>query len=305
MSKIIGKVAGILLVILVLVLFYGVLIEPYSVDWNEETALIPGLPAAWEGKKVAVISDFQVGMWMANTSTIRRIVLQLAEERPSAVFILGDFVYHPVKNLTSQVEKVSGLLRPLTDSVIPVYAVLGNHDYAMNSKTDTVQEQVAEQVKIALENQGIRVLVNEAVPLVLQEQNSQATAPGAIDFYLVGLGSHYPDLDRAEVALSQLPAGTHQIVIMHHPESFTQLLPDTAPLALAGHTHGGQIRIPFLPSWSWISLFEKDEVPVDGWIEDFGAPGNRLYVNRGIGFSLVPVRIACPPEVTYFTLSSK
>ncbi len=72
---------------------------------------------------------------------------------------------------------------------------------------------------------------------------------------------------------------------------------------MAGHTHGGQIRIPGLPNWSYLSLFESDPVHMDGWIEDdFGKPGNHLYVNRGIGFSDYPIRINCPPEVTRFKL---
>ncbi len=76
-----------------------------------------------------------------------------------------------------------------------------------------------------------------------------------------------------------------------------------APLAIAAHTHGGQVRIPGLPAWTWINFFREEEVHADGWIDSFGAPGNHLYVNRGIGFSYVPIRINCPPEVTMFTLS--
>ncbi len=71
---------------------------------------------------------------------------------------------------------------------------------------------------------------------------------------------------------------------------------------MAGHTHGGQVRIPFLPEWSWLTYAVEDEVHADGWIDGYGAPGNRLYVNRGIGFGTAPIRVNCPPEVTVFTL---
>ena len=90
--------------------------------------------------------------------------------------------------------------------------------------------------------------------------------------------------------------------MMHNPNSIEALPPSSMPLAVTGHTHGAQIRIPFTPSESWLKIVKPDEVGVDGWIEGLGQQGNRVYVNRGIGFSAVPVRINCPPEVTLITL---
>lgn len=91
--------------------------------------------------------------------------------------------------------------------------------------------------------------------------------------------------------------------MMHNPASFTAIPTVGAPLAIAGHTHGGQIRLPFpTPEWSTLSLISEGQVHTDGWIEKYGNPGNRLYVNRGIGFSIVPFRINYRPEITYFTL---
>ncbi len=75
-----------------------------------------------------------------------------------------------------------------------------------------------------------------------------------------------------------------------------------APLALAGHTHGGQLRLPFMSQWSWMALVSDEKIYADGWINGFGKSGNRLYVNRGIGFSLIPARVNCLPELTFFTL---
>jgi hypothetical protein len=90
---------------------------------------------------------------------------------------------------------------------------------------------------------------------------------------------------------------------MHNPISYRSLPQDAAPLAMAGHTHAGQIRLKGLPSQSWLDIARPREVIAEGWAEDsIGAPGNRLYVNRGIGFSVMPVRIWCMPELTLFTL---
>ena len=100
-----------------------------------------------------------------------------------------------------------------------------------------------------------------------------------------------------------IPAAAPRMVMMHNPETFAKLPANTAPVAVAGHTHGGQFRIPFAPDWSYKSLTAKDRAKVDGWIDDFGAHGNHLYVNRGIGFSTLPLRINTPPEITVFTLT--
>lgn len=92
---------------------------------------------------------------------------------------------------------------------------------------------------------------------------------------------------------------------MHDPASFPALPAGEAPLAVAGHTHGAQIRVPGRPAWTAARLpplRQRWPQYADGWVEGYGEPGNRLYVNRGVGFSYVPVRLGCRPELTFFTL---
>jgi predicted MPP superfamily phosphohydrolase len=64
-----------------------------------------------------------------------------------------------------------------------------------------------------------------------------------------------------------------------------------------------QIGVPYVSDWLWRHKFSDEGSGVEGWIEGYGEQGNRLYVNRGIGFSIVPVRINAPPELTVFTLT--
>jgi len=92
--------------------------------------------------------------------------------------------------------------------------------------------------------------------------------------------------------------------MMHNPTAFPRLGPGTAPLAVAGHAHCGQIALPGLPSWSYLTLTEQERVVVDGFATaDYGSEGNRLFVICGIGFSLAPVRIGAPPQVEYIELT--
>lgn len=221
-----------------LLLIWG-LIEPYLIDTEEEVAEIPNLPTAWEGQRIALISDWQVGMWLDNTPTIRRIVEQLVKERPALVLISGDFIYRPGQNPSQEINKVIELVRPLLESGIPTYAVLGNHDYglAMGSKN----QQLASQLHESLQAVGVKVLKNEAVSLVLPVNRDHPMAKTEENLYLVGIGPHLPNEDKPAVALSQVPEGAPRLVMMHNPRSFAALPPRTAPLAMAGHTHGGQI----------------------------------------------------------------
>ncbi|PMB50479.1 metallophosphoesterase [Fischerella thermalis CCMEE 5201] len=285
-----------LLGLIAALIIYG-LIEPYIIDIEPQVAVIPNLPAAWQGQRIAVIGDWQVGMWLANTPTIRRIVAQLVEERPSAVLIVGDFIYDAGEDPSAEINQAVELVRPLPTAGIPTYAVLGNHDYGLKSKHGS--PDVAQTTKLAasLETVGVQILQNEAVPLA---SSSKLDEQGIL--YLLGIGSDWANKDKPQVALAQLPDTAPRFVMMHHPDSFAEFPANTAPVAVAGHTHGGQIRLPFTPEWSWLTFTKEDEVHADGWIDGYGQLGNHLYVNRGIGFSIVPIRINCRPEITFFTL---
>lgn len=272
-------------------------IEPRLLNTENETAKIPNLPPSWEGKQVGQISDFQIGLWGDNRGTARRAVAELIEAKPAVALISGDFLYHPGSNITPEIETAVNIVRPLVEAGIPTYAVLGNHDYGMSSKTAQPKTGEAERLERALETAGIEVLENEAVPIQPPDSNEP--------LYLVGVGSLWANRDNVDEALSGVPDNSPRIVMMHNPDTFEQFPANTAPLAVAGHTHGGQIRIPESPQWSWLRFTQKDKVYADAWAKGYGEPGNQLYVNVGIGMSFAPIRLFCPPELTLFTLEAQ
>lgn len=303
---------------LLAVLVWSVGIEPRLIDERSTTASIRGLPAAWEGVRLALVADFQVGMWMANTDTVERVIRRLMDGRPSAVLIAGDFLYHPTegpeenrnsreeldtaayREMRSQIAEVVALLKPLTAAGVPSFAVLGNHDYAMRSASSRPLPLVADELSSALMSTGVTVLRNDAAPMGSRDKH----LPTEERLYIVGLDAWIPGATDIGRALAGVPAGAPRVLLMHNPASFQHLPPHSAPVALAGHTHGGQIRVPFASRWSWMSLVEESAVAADGWIApSFGLAGNRLYVNRGIGFSVAPVRLNCRPELTWITLT--
>lgn len=286
-------------VLLALVLIGGLLltwglVEPYVLEENTYEVTLPNLPDGWRDQQVAVIADFQVGMWLDNTATIERAVARLVDNQPAVVLIAGDFIYHAGAG-EGQIAEVVALSEPLVDSGIPTFAVLGNHDYSLSEEGGDKNQVLADALKAALEEAGIDVLFNESVAI---ERNGEM-------LYVVGLGSHYAQNDDAATALADLPTDAPRVVFHHHPDSFRQFSANAAPLAVAGHTHGGQIAIPFTPNWTWLTYMRGDDFHAEGWIDEVGAPGNRLYINRGIGFSLVPIRFSARPEITYFTLRAE
>ena len=271
-------------------------IEPRFLNTEKEVAEIPNLPASWEGKQIGQLSDFQIGMWAGNPGTARRSVEQMIEANPAAVLISGDFIYHAEPNPEEEIEVAVSIVRPLVEAGIPTYAVLGNHDYGMSSKKANPGEQLASSLETELETAGVVVLENESVAMQLPESDEP--------LYLVAVDSLWSNDDNVDAALSDVPEGSPRVALMHNPDSFELFPANTAPLAVSGHTHGGQIRLPNSPQWSWLRFTQNDKVYADGWAKGYGKEGNNLYVNIGIGMSIIPIRVFCPPEMTLFTLES-
>lgn len=272
-----------LVALLLAVVVWSVAIEPrFILSEQEEVAEIPHLPEGWEGASVGVLADLQIGMWWDNVGMAERAVDALVDRRPDVVLLLGDFVYDKADTV-EEVDTTIEVIRPLTDAGIATFAVLGNHDHHSGA---------AELLRERLPGIGVEVLHNESTTI---ERDGDA-------LHIAGIGAARPDAARPDAAVDGIPDDEARIVMMHNPASFEGLPADSAPLAVAGHTHGGQIRLPFLPEWSYLGLVEDHPVRTDGWIDGYGAPGNELFVNRGIGMSLIPARLNCSPAITVFEL---
>lgn len=279
---------------------YGTAIEPRILLREDHQAPIPQLPAAWEGKQIAVFGDMQIGMWWANTDAVRRAVAKTVQLDPALVLIAGDFVYKAEHEVDPLMQEVLGLLQPLIDAKIPTYAVLGNHDYELMNEGSRKETHVARRVRFALDSAGIHMMDNRVVPVWPRGADTART--GAL--YIVGVGDKWARNDSATAVLARVPDAAPRIVFMHDPDSYARIPPGQAPLAVAGHTHGMQLGIPFVTDWLWRTQFSDEGSGVAGWVDDYGQPGNRLYINRGIGFSILPIRVNAFPELTVFTLTS-
>lgn len=137
-----GLVAGLLA--------YGALIEPRLIlDVEREEVVLPDLGGEWSGTEVAIVSDWQVGMWFATIDMMERVTDRILEEAPDLVLLGGDFIYvgGPPQ---PKVDEIMEILGPVIDSDIPTCAVLGNHDDDADG---------AEEMTRALEDPGVPVLM--------------------------------------------------------------------------------------------------------------------------------------------------
>ena len=254
--------------------------------WIEVTHLsiqLPKLPAAFDGYHIVQLSDIHLDGF-TEPYFLRDAVGHINRLSPDAVFLTGDFVTHqffPKKWSIPSAWKCAEILRGLECK--SRFAILGNHDVIVSPPAVTE----------ALTNSGITVLRNEFTSI---DRGSSRLWLAGLDDPVEG----HPDIDRAIPESIRNRAEEPILLMCHAPDFVDDLLKHPAGAAvqmmLSGHTHGGQVRLPFGPP---LELPELGQKYVEGL---FHLQGLQLYVNRGIGAVGVPFRLNCPPEITSITL---
>jgi len=240
------------------------------------------LPDAFHGFRIAQISDIHLDQYTP-PGLVERVVFQTNALAPDLVLLTGDFVSRgplPLRLSREDAYRCGDLLRPLTCSLR--YACLGNHDASVGS--DVVVDGLAKG--------GITTLVDSHVPI---ERGGQR-------LWLGGLNDPGSSGGNLDLTLPNQPDGP-VILMMHEPDFTDEFLAQPKgkfiDLILAGHSHGGQIRLPLLGP---LILPLNGRKYVEGLFH-FGSA--QLYVNRGIGTVSLPYRLNCPPEITLMTLQPR
>ena len=238
----------------------------------------PGWPAADAGLRVALISDLHVGSPWNGVDRLREVVRRTNAARPDLVLLLGDYVSRGVVGGSSVPPETTGQILHGLAAPLGVYAVLGNHDYAMN----------APRIEGALRLGGITVLADEAKRI--------EPAGGRGPFWIVGVTDYLRGPHALHRALRQVTDDLPVLLLTHNPDLFPEVPPRVA-LTFAGHTHGGQVRLPILGRPIVPSIY-GERYAAGSVIED----GRHLFVTSGVGTSILPVRFLVPPEVVLATL---
>ena len=265
---------------------YAGVIEPFGLVVTPYTLNPPAWPAGHK-LTITVIADLHAGGPDMTLPHIRHVINTASALRSDLVVLLGDFKAwyrfktEPVAD-PLWAEQLARLSAPLG-----VWAILGNHDWWHD----------LEGVRGALAGVGIPLLENDAVLL----------GPPGQQFWLAGLGDQlarwigrgkFRGVDDLPGTLARIKTDDPVLLLAHEPDIFPQV-PDRVALTLAGHTHGGQIRLPlvwrhFVPS-KYGARFAYGHI-----VED----NRNMIVSGGLGTSIVPARLGVPPEIVHVTLGA-
>jgi len=251
-------------------------VEPTWVEFVRRELPIAHLPPALAGKTLVQLSDIHVGP-QVDDDYLSRVFAEVSALNPDLVVHTGDLVTYAGPKTLAQAKAV---LATFPRGKLGTFATLGNHDYGKR----WAEPAVADQISRLLADAGCTVL-----------RNRSADVAG---LRIIGLDDMWAHRFFPQLVLPHLPAGQPAVVLSHNPDTCD--LPVWGAYQgwiLAGHTHGGQCKPPFLPP---PMLPVKNRRYTAG---EFALTGNRrLYINRGVGH-LLRVRFNARPEVTVFTLS--
>lgn len=215
----------------------------------------------------ALISDLHLGQYKGD-KYFSRVVTELNELDPEFILFAGDFVY------SIDPTKIEKTFAPFADLNMPIYAVLGNHDMA------PAGELLDSSLSEILESYGVTWIDNQSV---IQD-----------DIQILGVGelwNHEADISVFEKVKEELI----NIVVVHNPDASYLFPEESVDLVLAGHTHGGQIRIPII--YKWVVPTSYDWGKAQGSYEILG---NSLFITSGLGEIGLPLRLFNPPEIIHF-----
>lgn len=234
------------------------------------TVPVNGLPKALSGLRIAHVSDFHFRGWGRVYEETQEALLSLD---PHFIFLTGDYAVNPHR-WERPAELTRRLIEPLAERC-PVYAVLGNHDHPALTQDDRIP---------------VRFLRNESVMLKY----------GGVSFELAGIEQSYFDGEDLEAALGTSRPCEFSILLTHYPSTVFRLPPGRVDLMLAGHTHGGQIRLPFLGC-----VWPNDRISRRMARGLHAVGGTLVHVSAGIGVSWpLPIRFNCPPELTALSVQA-
>ncbi len=250
---------------------YGVLVRRRVVQIRRLDVRVKNLPAAFEGYTIAHLSDLHIGAFTPEAWGLSWAELANGL-RPDAAVVTGDMVTSGT-DFHADIANVVGALKAPDG----VFVSMGNHDYFGNG----------EPLIGYLSERNVRVLRNEGVSIERAGQK----------LYLAAIDDTWTRRADLALALAERPSGTPCVLLAHDPEVFPKAVAKGVDLMLSGHTHGGQIAVPFLAKrFSFASIAHTFNV---GLYHDGDAT---LYVHPGLGTTGPPIRLGSAPAVALLTL---
>jgi uncharacterized protein len=250
---------------------YAGFVEPYHPVIRRLTISLPDLPEALAGLTCLHLTDIHHSK-IISIGYISGCIEHAQELKPDIIFLTGDYVTGSRAFIVPCLEALARL-----ESRYGIFAVPGNHDYwsdiTLLSRT--------------LKRLGIPFLVNRHVKLSIKGSS----------LYVAGIDDMWAGRPSLDDALAGIPDTEKKILLMHNPDLFESLPPGKCDLILSGHTHGGQVNIPFIGPPIIPSQFGRKYA---GGL--FNKNGSTMLVNRGLGMVSPGIRFNCPPEIVLLSL---
>src|SRR6267378_113131 len=247
------------------------LAEPFMLTIERRTIFLRRLPKALDGLRIVQLSDLHHGP-LTTAAQLRRAVETANSLEPDIIALTGDYISHE-RRYAAPCAEVVGRLRARCG----VYAVLGNHDHWTDASliTDLFRAE------------GIKVLINEG----MRFQKDGAS------FWLAGVDDTMVGLEDLPLALAGARRDEMKLLLAHNPIILRRAARAGVDLVLSGHTHGGQVTIR--------SERSASGRPRRRSMKGLGRQGEtQIYVTRGLGTVILPIRYGCPPEVSLLELRS-
>ncbi|MGC5325355.1 metallophosphoesterase [Brevibacillus sp. SYSU BS000544] len=261
---------GLLIVLLVAV--YSTLIERYWVEIKQVTVNLDKFPDDQKGLRLVLFSDTHLGFFF-NENDLRETVEKINQLNPDVICFTGDFL--DSRDSLSLLEPASEILQIL-HAPLGKYAILGNHDYRSHEG----------KIREALQAGGFQVLINQSV--TIQKENQQLAFIG-LDDVLHG----NPDFDQA---MKSVQRESTKILLVHEPDVSERIQVSGVDLQLSGHSHAGQVRFPFVGPVLTSTLGKTYNAGL------YQTGSTTVYTNRGLGTTILPVRLFARPEITVLTI---
>lgn len=237
------------------------------------------LPQSFDSFTIVQLSDLHDATFGEKFSMI---VKKVRNEDPDIVVITGDLIDSNRYHLEQSLALVEELI-----AYYPIYYVTGNHEIATNE---------AEHIKATLRSLGVHVLSNEAMIL---KMNEASIAIGGIEDLLQSpLADDVAARLFVDTAFANVPTNMYKMLLSHRPEQFQTYMDANIDVTFTGHAHGGQVRIPGIGGLV---------APGQGWFPKYTAgvheqQGRQMVISRGLGNSIIPLRLFNAPEIVVVTL---
>ena len=279
-------------------ILHGVLRGRWAYRTVVQKMYLRGLDAAFEGYRIAQISDIHSGSF-TDPDEVQAGIDELLAARADAVVFTGDLVNNTADEMEPWMDAFRAIAEKTPDGV---YSILGNHDYGdyWQWPSEEAKRANLDRLKSTHAALGWRLLLNEA--LVLRRGTGQLDLVGVENWGL----PPFPQYGNLERALEGLDPQQPKILLSHDPSHFDAVVkkhPANIGLTLSGHTHGMQFGIE-IPGWiQWSPV--KWKYPKWAGLYRDNASGKALYVNRGFGYLAFPGRVGIWPEITVLELTAK